>query len=104
MSRSASVDAAAARKKLVQKMGGVDDEDAKRRARPANDGPVVQLSEEEMMQQMLGFGSFSTTKDSEVADNHTSASRGAVKKNQNRLYRQYMNRRGGFNRPLDKVN
>ena len=55
------------------------------------------------MRQMLGFGGFATTKDAEVADNQTSAARGAVKKNQNRLYRQYMNRRGGFNRPLDKV-
>ena len=55
------------------------------------------------MRQMLGFGGFATTKDAEVPDNQTSAARGAVKKNQNRLYRQYMNRRGGFNRPLDKV-
>ena len=56
------------------------------------------------MQALLGFGAFNTTKDAEVESNQTSAARGAVKKNQNRLYRQYMNRRGGFNRPLDKVN
>ena len=31
------------------------------------------------------------------------AARGGVKKNQNRQYRQYMNRRGGFNRPLEKI-
>ena len=70
----------------------------------AGDGaPQAELTEEEQMQALLGFGSFTTTKDAEVPDNHTSAARGAVKKNQNRLYRQYMNRRGGFNRPLDKV-
>ena len=67
------------------------------------DDEDLELSEEEQMRQMLGFGGFATTKDAEVADNQTSAARGAVKKNQNRLYRQYMNRRGGFNRPLDKV-
>ena len=84
------------------------DDDALRRADGApagggGGGPVGELSEEEQMRQMLGFGGFATTKDAEVADNQTSAARGAVKKNQNRSYRQYMNRRGGFNRPLENI-
>ncbi|KAH8088862.1 uroporphyrin-III C-methyltransferase [Aureococcus anophagefferens] len=75
-SRSASGEAAAARRKLVQKMG--KDDDALRRADGApagggGGGPVGELSEEEQMRQMLGFGGFATTKDAEVPDNQTSA-------------------------------
>lgn len=55
------------------------------------------------MAALMGFQGFSTTKNTVVADNHNSAARGGVKKNKERHYRQYMNRRGGFNRPLDKV-
>jgi U4/U6.U5 tri-snRNP-associated protein 3 len=51
------------------------------------------------MQAFLGFGSFDSTKGKEVADNTD----GAASKNKKRIYRQYMNRRGGFNRPLQKV-
>ena len=39
----------------------------------------------------------------EVEDNQSGAARGGIKKNQTRAYRQYMNRRGGFNRPLENV-
>jgi U4/U6.U5 tri-snRNP-associated protein 3 len=38
-----------------------------------------------------------------VEDNHVGAGTGAVSKHKARKYRQYMNRKGGFNRPLDKV-
>lgn len=61
------------------------------------------LSEEDQMAVLMGFQGFATTKNTVVADNHSSAARGGVKKNKERHYRQYMNRRGGFNRPLDKV-
>ena len=40
---------------------------------------------------------FETTKQKEVADGNAHASRIKTK----RQYRQYMNRRGGFDRPLD---
>ena len=62
----------------------------------------VRLSEAQMAR-LMGFGGFGSTKGKEVADNQHGAARGAVKKNQNRSYRQYMNRRGGFNRPLENI-
>lgn len=55
--------------------------------------------DEEAMAQMMGFGGFGTTKGKEVSNNQTG---GALVKKQ-RTWRQYMNRRGGFNRPLDKI-
>ena len=61
------------------------------------------LSEEDQMAALMGFGTFDTTKTKPVDSNHSSAAIGGVKKNPVRHYRQYMNRRGGFNRPLDKV-
>eukprot|EP00540_Astrosyne_radiata_P019411 CAMPEP_0116843338 /NCGR_PEP_ID=MMETSP0418-20121206/12031_1 /TAXON_ID=1158023 /ORGANISM="Astrosyne radiata, Strain 13vi08-1A" /LENGTH=151 /DNA_ID=CAMNT_0004474077 /DNA_START=1 /DNA_END=453 /DNA_ORIENTATION=- len=61
------------------------------------------LEEEEQMQRLLGFSGFGSTKGQAVQDNLTSASLGAVSKNKARKYRQYMNRKGGFNRPLDKM-
>ena len=60
--------------------------------------------EQQQMMNMMGFGRFETTKGKAVADNKTSAARGAASKNKGRKYRQYMNRKGGFNRPLDKMN
>ena len=59
--------------------------------------------EQKQMMQMMGFGGFGTTKGSSVDDNQTSAATGAASKNKGRKYRQYMNRKGGFNRPLDKM-
>ncbi|VDN06746.1 unnamed protein product [Thelazia callipaeda] len=51
------------------------------------------------MLKMMGFATFDTTKNKRVAGN----SDGAVSINKPRRYRQYMNRKGGFNRPLDYV-
>jgi len=71
-----------------------------------NKGDDDEESDEDQnqMMQMMGFGGFGTTKDKPVADNQSSAARGAASKNKGRKYRQYMNRKGGFNRPLDKMN
>ncbi|SPO36335.1 uncharacterized protein PSFLO_01806 [Pseudozyma flocculosa] len=55
-------------------------------------------SEEDMMA-MLGFGGFGTTKGKKVAANEA----GAAEVKKERTWRQYMNRKGGFNRPLDKI-
>ncbi len=52
--------------------------------------------DEAAMQAMLGFGGFSTTKGKKVAGNDAYA----VRKEKKTEYRQYMNRQGGFNRPL----
>jgi U4/U6.U5 tri-snRNP-associated protein 3 len=48
------------------------------------------------MQAMMGFGNFDTTKGKKVKGNNV----GAVRKEKTTEYRQYMNRVGGFNRPL----
>ncbi|PVU93598.1 hypothetical protein BB561_003162 [Smittium simulii] len=55
--------------------------------------------EEFDMTNLMGFSGFSTTKGKGVFGNHP-GSTNIVKE---RKYRQYMNRRGGFNRPLDKI-
>ncbi|KFY17687.1 hypothetical protein V492_00463 [Pseudogymnoascus sp. VKM F-4246] len=48
------------------------------------------------MQAMMGFGGFGTTKQKKVLGNDI----GGVRKEKKTEYRQYMNRVGGFNRPL----
>lgn len=50
----------------------------------------------EQMEAMLGFGGFGTTKQKKIAGNDVYA----VRKEKKTEYRQYMNRLGGFNRPL----
>uniref|UniRef100_A0A915DG03 U4/U6.U5 small nuclear ribonucleoprotein 27 kDa protein n=1 Tax=Ditylenchus dipsaci TaxID=166011 RepID=A0A915DG03_9BILA len=54
---------------------------------------------DEEMSKLMGFGNFDTTKNKKVSDNVD----GMAKINKPRKYRQYMNRKGGFNRPLDYV-
>jgi U4/U6.U5 tri-snRNP-associated protein 3 len=62
------------------------------------------LDEAEQMRMLLGFtGNFGSTKGEKVEDNHNSSSRGVAAKNKARKYRQYMNRKNGFNRPLEKM-
>ncbi|KAK1923660.1 U4/U6.U5 small nuclear ribonucleoprotein 27 kDa protein-like protein [Papiliotrema laurentii] len=48
---------------------------------------------------MMGFGGFGTTKGKGIGQHEE----GNVKVHKQRTWRQYMNRRGGFNRPLDKI-
>lgn len=55
--------------------------------------------DEQEMMKMMGFCSFDTTKNKKVDGNDV----GAVHVILKRKYRQYMNRKGGFNRPLDFV-
>ena len=58
-------------------------------------------SQEEIdMLKLMGFSTFDTTKGKHV-DGACNAF--AVNIQQKRKYRQYMNRKGGFNRPLDPV-
>ena len=57
-------------------------------------------TEEEIdMMKLMGFGGFDTTKGKHVSGNDIYAANITHK----RKYRQYMNRRGGFNRPLDFI-
>lgn len=60
------------------------------------DDLVVEDEGLDAMQAMLGFGGFGTTKGQKVLGNNV----GAVRKEKKTEYRQYMNRVGGFNRPL----
>lgn len=55
------------------------------------------------MMKLMGFGGFNSTKGKIVYDNHENASVGAVSKHKKREFRQYMNRKGGFNRLLDAM-
>jgi U4/U6.U5 tri-snRNP-associated protein 3 len=59
-------------------------------------------TEEEIeMLKVMGFAGFDTTKGKHVEDGKCNAH--AINIQQKRKYRQYMNRKGGFNRPLDPV-
>jgi U4/U6.U5 tri-snRNP-associated protein 3 len=61
--------------------------------------------EQLMMKELFGITNFGTTKYTKVDTNHTTAAIGVIskKKSKGRKYRQYMNRKNGFNRPLDNV-
>ena len=61
------------------------------------DGTAKEEVDTDMMMKLMGFGDFNTTKGKHVEDNAIGSKRISVK----RKYRQYMNRQGGFNRPLD---
>lgn len=61
-----------------------------------DDGEVEDDEDMAAMQAMMGFGGFGTTKGKKIAGNNA----GAVRKEKKSEYRQYMNRQGGFNRPL----
>lgn len=52
--------------------------------------------DEAAMRAMMGFSGFGTTKGKKVPGNDV----GGVRKEKKTEYRQYMNRQGGFNRPL----
>jgi len=54
---------------------------------------------DEAMMAAMGFGGFGSTKDKPVDGNQE----GGVFIKKQRTWRQYMNRKGGFNRPLDKI-
>lgn len=55
--------------------------------------------DEQEMMKLMGFCNFDTTKGKKVDGNDV----GGVHVILKRKYRQYMNRKGGFNRPLDFV-
>lgn len=69
----------------------------------------IQISAEDMqgkteeeieMMKLMGFASFDSTKGKKAEG---SAKAHAVNVTMKRKYRQYMNRKGGFNRPLDFI-
>ncbi|KAI1297489.1 hypothetical protein F5Y03DRAFT_279962 [Xylaria venustula] len=72
------------------------EDDKREDAMEEDDDLAVEDDEMSAMQAMMGFGGFGTTKNQKVAGNNA----GAVYKAKKTEYRQYMNRIGGFNRPL----
>lgn len=77
------------RKPTSEKGGGEE-------AMDEDDDIAVEDDAMSAMQAMMGFGGFGTTKGQKVPGNNS----GAVYKAKKTEYRQYMNRIGGFNRPL----
>lgn len=61
------------------------------------DGDGEELSESEQISRLMGFKKFKSTKNTKVPGNEYNY---AVRKEKQTTYRQYMNRQGGFNRPL----
>ncbi|XP_070760869.1 U4/U6.U5 small nuclear ribonucleoprotein 27 kDa protein [Enoplosus armatus] len=83
-----------------------DDDRKEGKDKPAK---PIQISEEDMqgkteeeieMMKLMGFGSFDSTKGKK---SDGSANAHAINVSMKRKYRQYMNRKGGFNRPLDFI-
>lgn len=71
----------------------------KSKAKPVEEDDDIEVEEDDdvaAMQAMMGFGGFGTTHQKKVEGNNVSA----VRKEKKSEYRQYMNRQGGFNRPL----
>jgi len=66
----------------------------------AEEGADTAASEAELMAAMGIPTAFDTTQGKDVGDPRTKLE--AVRKKEVRKYRQYMNRRGGFNRPLEE--
>jgi U4/U6.U5 tri-snRNP-associated protein 3 len=60
-------------------------------------GDVDEGDEDAVMRRMMGFEAFKTTKNTKVPGNDKNY---GVRKDKKTKYRQYMNRQGGFNRPL----
>lgn len=63
---------------------------------PVEDEAVAEPEVDMDIGAMMGFGGFGTTKQKKVPGNDIYA----VRKEKKLEYRQYMNRVGGFNRPL----
>ncbi|EGR49525.1 uncharacterized protein TRIREDRAFT_106309 [Trichoderma reesei QM6a] len=73
------------------------DHDANTRQDDDDDDIVIEGQDDlAAMQALMGFGGFDTTKGKKIPGNDV----GAVRKEKKSEYRQYMNRQGGFNRPL----
>ena len=64
---------------------------------------VTSMEPDEAIAALMGIQQFGSTKGKKVLDNHVGPAKGATSSKKERKYRQYMNRKGGFNRPLDKI-
>ncbi len=79
----------------ISKVGSDHELDAQR---PIDGQTDAKAESSDQMMAMLGFGGFGSTKEKKVSGNNS----GGVYREQRPVkYRQYMNRVGGFNRPLE---
>ncbi|KAI6650367.1 U4/U6.U5 small nuclear ribonucleoprotein 27 kDa protein-like [Oopsacas minuta] len=69
-----------------------------------NNSSDLDNSEETEMMRVMGFAEFHSTKGEKKTDQYLGKMESEVRIVKKRRYRQYMNRRGGFNRPLDPIN
>ncbi|KAL4265993.1 SNUT3 family protein [Pleurotus pulmonarius] len=77
-----------------------DTRDPKERMDIAEEGEAEDVEQDDSaMMAMMGLSGFGTTKGKQVEGNQE----GGADIKKIRTWRQYMNRRGGFNRPLDKI-
>lgn len=83
-------------------------DDDRKEAKESKAKPI-QISAEDMqgkteeeieMMKLMGFSTFDTSKGKK---SEASANAHAINVSMKRKYRQYMNRKGGFNRPLDFI-
>ncbi|KAM0285167.1 hypothetical protein ACHAQH_001596 [Verticillium albo-atrum] len=72
------------------------DEDGYEREEGEQEEDDLEVEADDAMAAMMGFGGFGTTKNKKITGNNV----GGVRKEKKSEYRQYMNRQGGFNRPL----
>ncbi|GBG25642.1 U4/U6.U5 small nuclear ribonucleoprotein 27 kDa protein [Hondaea fermentalgiana] len=85
----------------VDEFGRVVTKERKIAANMTQEEKMQGMSEEEQMKMLLGITSFDSTKEKVVEDNQRGPAKGAAALNKKRKFRQYMNRKGGFNRSLD---
>lgn len=89
---------------LVKRITQGDASDEEENEKETTEGDLGEYENNaEEIAKLLGFGGFGTTKNKVVEDNHTGAASGAVSKHKERKYRQYMNRKAGFDRPLQSM-
>ncbi|XP_071500983.1 uncharacterized protein [Diadema antillarum] len=90
------------RRSKSEEQAGGSHKRAEREERPQIDESKLEdMTEDEIeMMKVMGFASFDTTKGKHVAGSNNAFAANIQMK---RKYRQYMNRRGGFNRPLDFI-
>ena len=103
MSKAAIEDARRERLAMVKRLTGDTNEEPPPGSTASETAIEDDEDEDAEMRRILGIDGFGSSKGKVVEDNHDGAARGTVSKHKARQYRQYMNRKGGFNRPLDKL-
>ncbi|XP_064421601.1 U4/U6.U5 small nuclear ribonucleoprotein 27 kDa protein isoform X1 [Latimeria chalumnae] len=98
--RHRSTSLSPSRQKDGEKKDSKDSKSAVKEHHISEEDMEGKTEEEIEMMKLMGFSSFDTTKGKKI-DGSVNAY--AVNVSQKRKYRQYMNRKGGFNRPLDFI-